>query len=128
LAGNGSFLSLSVFGLYFFHFADNLIKIFLNSLCRIALEPPLPSLREWNYPLMSPLNSGIFLPQDPNISEEIANSRTNIGSEGGLSAEVNYLSENPLMPDQLVSAAPSLDHPNQNYLGTPMEDDWEKIF
>ncbi|KAE8055081.1 hypothetical protein FH972_011946 [Carpinus fangiana] len=71
---------------------------------------------------------GIFLPQDPSISVEIANSRTNIGSEGGLSAEVNYLRENPLMPDLLVSAAPSLDHPNQNYLGTPIDDDWEIIF
>ncbi|KAE8055082.1 hypothetical protein FH972_011946 [Carpinus fangiana] len=78
--------------------------------------------------LMSHLNSGIFLPQDPSISVEIANSRTNIGSEGGLSAEVNYLRENPLMPDLLVSAAPSLDHPNQNYLGTPIDDDWEIIF
>jgi hypothetical protein len=183
--------------------SDNLIKIFLNSLCRTALLPPPqpppplpPLLREWNHPLMahldtgtvlpqdpgnlmqianstakkppplmshlnsmahldtgtvlpqdpsnsmpiansmakkppplmSHLNSEIFLPQDPSISREIANSRTNIGSESGLSAEVNYLSENPLMLDQLVSAAPSLDHPNQNYLGTPMDDDWEKIF
>jgi hypothetical protein len=82
--------------------------------------------------LMFPLNSGIFLPQDPSNSVDIANSRTNIRSEGGPSAEVNYLSENPSMPDQLVSAAPLLDHSNQNYSETPMDDEaskshWEKM-
>jgi hypothetical protein len=142
--------------------SDNLIKIFLNSLCRIALLPPPPLpplLREWNHPLMAHLDTGIVLPQDPDNlmqtansmakkppplmshlnsmahldigtvlpqdpdnSMQIDNSRTNIESEGGPSAEVNYLSENPSMP-QLVSAAPSLDDPNQSYLGTLMDDE-----
>jgi hypothetical protein len=86
LAGNGSFLSLSAFGLYFFHFADNLIKIFLNSLCRTASLPPLPSLRKWNYPLTAHLDTGTVLPQDPGNTVQIANSMVNIEFEGGPNA------------------------------------------
>jgi hypothetical protein len=125
LAKNGSFLSLSAFGLYFFQSADNLIKIFLNSLCRITLLPPPlppPPIMEWNHPLMTHLDTETVLPQDPGNSMQIDNSRINIESEGGPSTEVNYLSENPSMP-QLVSAAPSLDDPNQSYLGTLMDDE-----